>query len=152
MTQLILKTGDIFTSDAGALGHGVNVRGVMGAGIALQFRNKFPSMYDLYTQWCSANILLPGESMVWYDELSNLFICNIASQDNPGPFARMDWLISGVGMSLRHLEEVGVETLALPRIGSGIGGLNEKDVEDSLRVLAEYSSVDIELWTYGGKP
>jgi O-acetyl-ADP-ribose deacetylase (regulator of RNase III) len=107
-------------------------------------------MYELYRQWCSVDAMEAGETMVFYDGPSDMFICNIASQDNPGPFARLEWLESGVKVALEHLDFVQVSTLALPRIGSGIGGLNEADVEEVLTRLAESSPVDIELWTYKG--
>lgn len=148
MTTLIHKTGNIFDTTADAIGHGVNTHGFMGAGIAVQFRDRFPMMFLYYRQWCLEGKIEPGSTMIWFDEPSNQFICNIASQDSPGPFAQIDWLTSGVELSLDHLESVGASTLALPRIGSGIGGLDEAEVESVLKTLAANSSVDIELWTF----
>jgi len=148
MTTLVHKEGNLFDTTAGAIGHGVNIRGAMGAGIAIEFRKRFPAMYELYREWCSVDALEPGDTMVWYEASSDLFICNIASQDNPGPCARLEWLESGVKMALEHLEEMGVTALALPRIASGIGGLGQAEVEELLTRLAESSPVDIELWTF----
>lgn len=148
MTKLIHKTGDLFSTTAGAIGHGVNTKGVMGAGIALQFRKKFPAMFELYRDWCQEGDIEPADSMIWYDEPSNLLVCNIASQDLPGPHAKMEWLIPAVRVTLEHLEKLNIKTLALPRIGSGLGGLDETEVEAALTKLAESSTVDIELWTF----
>ena len=148
MTRLVHKEGNIFDTTARAIGHGVNTRGAMGAGIAVEFRKRFPNMYEMYREWCVVDALEPGDTMVWYEASSDLFVCNIASQDSPGPFARLEWLEDGVKIALEHLESVGVTTLALPRIGSGIGGLDQAAVEELLTRLAESSEVDIELWTF----
>ena len=147
MTQLIHKTGNIFTSHAQGIGHGVNTRGAMGAGIALQFRDKFPDMYAEYDYLCSTGLLLPGETHI-YPMGGGRFIYNIASQDLPGPNARYVWLLSGLVRAIEHAIENNVAVIALPRLGSNIGGLDEKRVEEIVKVAAESSPVDIELWTY----
>ena len=148
MTKLIHMQGNLFDSSAQALGHGVNTVGVMGAGIAVEFRNRYPNMYETYREWCVKGALQPGETLMWYDEPTDKFICNIASQDLPGRNARIDWLRTGLVSSLEHLAKMGVETLALPRLGSGIGGLNADEVELALYIASSDSSVDIELWTF----
>lgn len=146
MTDLTHKTGDIFQSSAGAIGHGVNTRGLMGAGIARQFRQKYPDMYQAYYESCADGSLRPGGVFPW--KAPGRVIMNIASQQEPGASASYDMLISGVKIALEWCDTYGIETLALPRIGSGIGGLDEAVVEGILIALAEKSPVDIELWTF----
>lgn len=150
MTKLIHRTGDIFTTNARAIGHGVNVKGAMGAGIALQFKNRFPEMHDEYKALCAAGKLRGGEVMPWNIDTpwGTAMVMNIASQIQPGADASYDLLVGGVKLALDICELAGIERLALPRIGSGIGGLNEAIVEAILGVLAAQSLVDIELWTY----
>lgn len=147
MATLIHKTGDLFTTEAQAIGHGVNTVGVMGHGIAVHFRNMYPDMYSSYRTLCREGNLRPGETMAWSE--GDKVIYNIASQDLPGPNAKLYWLIDGVWAALNHAADHGISTLALPRIGSGIGGLDQNDVESALKLLAESASVDIELWTLG---
>jgi O-acetyl-ADP-ribose deacetylase (regulator of RNase III) len=154
MTKIIHKTGDIFTTKAQAMGHGVNIDGIMGHGIAVQFRNCFPDMYAAYKALCGTKKLAPGEAMVWDVPApkgvlwETQYVYNIASQDRPGRNARLDWLRDGVIASLYHARDNGVKTLALPRIGSGIGGLDQNEVEAVLLELAESGPTDIEIWTY----
>ena len=153
MTKLVHKTGDVFSTHSRGIGHGVNVVGLMGHGIALQFRNRFPEMHNQYKVLCNNGSLRPGETMIWEMPFENpqpdhrLFVYNIASQDAPGANAKMEWLITGVANALSHAAEHGLESIALPRIGSGIGGLKQDEVEAALTKLAEESPVDIELWT-----
>ncbi len=150
MTKLIHKTGDIFTTTARAVGHGVNTQGLMGAGIARTFRKLYPTMYMAYHNVCNDGRLVGGQVFPWKETSldGDTFILNIASQEKPGSNASYDFLVSGVKIALEWCDTWGLDTLALPRIGSGIGGLDEKVVEAILTALAENSPVDIELWTY----
>lgn len=152
MTRLIHRTGDIFASDARAIGHGVNVDGVMGAGIAVGFRRRWGAMYEAYAELCRTGDLEPGGVHVWRNAGDPEFdlVLNIASQDRPGRHARLEWVRSGVRSALRATSLFGLSTLSLPRIASGIGGLIERDVERVLEQLAAESAVDIELWTFEG--
>lgn len=150
MTKLIHKTGDIFTTTSRAVGHGVNTHGLMGAGIARTFRKLYPDMYEAYHRECIQGKLVGGTVFPWKAENldGDTFIFNISSQEAPGRNASYDLLVSGVKIALEWCDTWGLDTLALPRIGSGIGGLDEKVVEAILTSLAENSPVDIELWTY----
>lgn len=151
MTKLIRREGNIFDTLSKGVGHGVNTVGVMGAGIALQFKNMFVDMYDEYRLLCSEGRLHGGDIFPWQvPNYGNSFIYNIASQELPGANASYDFLEEGVRRALLHAESCGLGELALPRIGSGIGGLDEAYVEGILFALTKNSPVDIELWTYKG--
>lgn len=127
--------GSLFDSDSTAIGHGVNIDGLMGSGIAKHFARLFPQMYMDYRALCNAKLLSPGQAHV--AKAGTLTIYNIASQDRPGPSARLKWLTEGVEAAMHHASATGHSVLALPRIGCGIGGLNWDDVGP---VLAEIDS------------
>jgi O-acetyl-ADP-ribose deacetylase (regulator of RNase III) len=151
MTNLIHRNGDIFTTHARAIGHGVNTHGMMGAGIAVQFSKRFPDMEEEYRKACKDGSLKGGGVMPWSIKPAfgpDLMIFNIASQEKPGANASYDFLVSGVKLATDICELAGQPVLALPRIGSGIGGLDEPVVESILEALARRTKVDIELWTY----
>lgn len=145
MTKIIHREGDIFTSDAIAIGHGVNTHGVMGHGIAVEFRKRWPEMYQDYRKLCLNFGLFPGGVFVWVEKGRQ--VLNIASQNRPGKDARIEWLEAGIKMALDHCDTMNIPVLALPRIGSGVGGLNAEDVEAVLEKQAAAHTCDIELWT-----
>lgn len=147
MTKIIHRTGDIFTTQARGIGHGVNVKGAMGSGIAIQFKERFPSMHTRYMSLCRVGTLTPGDVYA-YEAAMGYFVYNIASQNNPGADADLTHLRNGVQAALEHAELHKIFLIALPRIGSGIGGLDQNEVEQVLQELATASPVDIELWTY----
>ena len=152
MTQLIHREGNIWTTEARAIGQGVNLRGVMGSGIALQFKEYFPAMYEEYKSYCAAGKFPPGDVHVWdvprQEGQPSKFIFNLSSQIEPGANASYKLLLHSVQRALKLADVMRLGTLALPRIGSGIGGLDEKKAEGILDALAQSYQTDIELWTY----
>lgn len=151
MTNLYHREGNLFHTDARAIGHGVNTEGVMGAGIAVQFKEMLPDMYEAYKVACESGNFTGGMVFPWSLTSTwqrNAYVFNIASQEKPGRNASYDFLAKGVGTSLAFCESAGIDRLALPRIGSGIGGLDEDIVHGMLASLAARYKTDIELWTY----
>lgn len=146
MGLLSVRRGDLFFSDAPALGHGVNVQGVMGAGVAKEFRALYPAMYDEYVDACRSGALRPGGMLPWHDERRGRWVYNLATQDEPGRTARLEWLESAAAAMVTHAETSGVRRVALPRIGCGVGGLRWDEVREALVRLAGNTSVRIEVW------
>jgi O-acetyl-ADP-ribose deacetylase (regulator of RNase III) len=166
---MITKQGDVFTTELRAIGHGVNVVGVMGAGVAALVARKFPKAEQEYKAVCATGTLQPGGSQVVRvdmtdDELARIsvpdevnysrntddhLIVNIASQANPGPDARLDWLENAVRNAVFELKEMwGVDKMAIPQIGCGIGGLDWADVEGILEEIELSMGFEFEVWVY----
>lgn len=145
--SLAEHVGNLFDSNAEAIGHGVNCKGLMGKGIALEFRRRWPAMYDEYKLMCQEGLLKPGFIYPYQTE-SGLVVVNIASQEYPGPDAMYEWVDSGVRNALAYCRERGYESLAIPRIGCGIGGLEWETVLNALTVAAAaYPEVALEVWS-----
>lgn len=124
--------GDLFEYPAKAIGHGVNTRGVMGAGIATVFKKLWPEMYAEYRTLCQSGKLVAGGFFPWQDPVSGKWVYNLASQDLPGPDARIEWLATAAHSALTHARDNDVIEIALPAIGCGIGGLELEDVKTCL--------------------
>lgn len=137
--------GNLFDSGEQAIGHGVNVFGVMGAGIAVAFRKTYPQMFEYYAAACREQALRPGHVLYWTEE-GKPSVYNIASQDAPGANAQMEWLESGLDKTLEHAKEQGLASIGLPRIGCGIGGLVWEEVLPLYERLSDKHGVDIAVW------
>lgn len=142
------RQGNLFTSQAHAFGHGVNTHGFMGAGIALQFKMMYPQMYRAYKDRCENKRLNPGGVYVWPTDSQPAFIYNIASQDMPGPHARLEWLLEGLTTTFDHAVAHNLASIAIPQIGCGIGGLDFEEIRPDLTKLCDSFPLDVELWTY----
>lgn len=141
------KTGDLFNTDSPALAHGVNCAGAMGAGIAVQFRTRYPLMHHAYKDLCRAGGLRAGDVFPWQDEQTGRWIYNMATQVRPGRRgATLDAVDKAAHAMVIHAAQHAVPVVALPEVGCGIGGLAWEDVAPVLEGHAAGSGVRIEAW------
>lgn len=139
--------GDLFTSTAPALAQGCNCRGVMGAGIAKQFRDKWPAMYGAYQARCESRRFTPGDVMLWEPPRTGQpYIFNLATQLDTGADARMWAIAASVGRMVQLATSgYGFKQIAMPAIGTGIGGLTKGDL---YKALAPYDDAPVDLLVY----
>lgn len=141
------REGDLFAQDdLVALGHGVNCRGVMGAGIALPFSKLDSGMYAAYKEICYNGELRPGDIFPWRLDDGRV-VYNIASQDRPGRNATYSALGLGLYKTARHATKNGIANIGIPRIGCGIGGLEWDKVRYLITEIAEETSFHIVVVT-----
>lgn len=151
---LVHKTGDIFSTSQPAIIHGVNIRGVMGSGIAKTIRQLYPDVYTAYRDYCKAGELQAGGMFPFFGhnldgKTVDRWILNAASQDDPGPSATYEWLQESLRKSFVWLSKVGETGVAIPRIGAGIGGLEWAPVLSIIEKLSrEFPQIDVEVWTF----
>jgi O-acetyl-ADP-ribose deacetylase (regulator of RNase III) len=120
-------TGDIFETDAQTIAHGCNTRGRMGAGIALEIRRRHPAMFQQYRRLCYKRLFRPGEYFLWKE--STPWILNLATQgDTLG--AKPEILQRCFEDFCRYYAYEGITSLALPRVGAGLGGLEWDEVRE----------------------
>lgn len=145
---MIERTGDLFTTDLEVIGHGVNTVGIMGAGVAKIVRDRFPRTYKAYVRDCHSGLLIPGISLPGPKE-NDKFIMNIASQHLPGSNAKLSWLATAVEYAIDILQKSDRNTMAIPQIGCGIGGLEWEAVKQILVALEKDYDFEFEVWTLG---
>ncbi len=122
-------TGDLFAvTGLDALAHGVNCRGVMGAGIAVEFKRRWPAMFANYRATCDAGLLRLGDILPWHVLGERHWIYNLATQVRPGPCAMLSAIDDAVCAMTTHAAAVGVKRIGMPRVGCGLGALRWDDV------------------------
>jgi O-acetyl-ADP-ribose deacetylase (regulator of RNase III) len=141
-------TGNLFDQNLHALAHGCNTAGVMGAGIALEFRKRYPPMYEIYRAMCGTGDFRLGTAFAWTEELDMrpLIFC-MATQPTPGPTASLDAIRTSLTQVLTECEALGVTEVGMPRIGAGLGGLDWADVSKVVTEVAHDSPVDVVVVT-----
>lgn len=149
---IIHRSGDIFTSEMPVIGHGVNMKGQMGAGIAKTVRQKFPSVYQDYRSAIQYGTLTPGSVRLSPAlEKPGLWIANISSQIRVGKDAQVPLLRAGLEELVEEMRHADLDGLALPRIGAGIGGLSwESEVLPLIEEIADRNRdfLTVEAWTF----
>jgi len=121
---------DALEFDAPALAHGVNIMGLMGGGIALQIAQKYPMVESAYRTACKTRKLRIGGCFPVTTSRAGApyVIYNLATQVEPGPHGSLTAVDIAVGRMVQHALDHGINHIAMPRIGCGIGGLRWQDV------------------------
>ena len=153
--MLEYKTGDILSEDADALVNTVNCVGVMGRGIALQFKNAFPENFDAYAKACKRQEVQPGRLFVFHTgRLTNpRYIINFPTKRHWRGKSRMEDIQSGLEALQEVIRERNIRSIAIPPLGTGLGGLNWSEVR--LRIeeaLGQFSDVRVLIFTPSGAP
>lgn len=136
--SILIRRGDLFDDPAEALVNPVNAVGVMGAGLAKEFRARFPANYRAYLRACKSGHVAPGRMFV-YDYgagRSPRYIINFPTKRHWKDPSRMADIESGLAGLRRTLAERAIASVALPALGAGLGGLDwpgvRRRIEDSL--------------------
>src|SRR3954466_2301811 len=120
------KRGDILREDAEALINTVNCVGVMGRGIALQFKNIFPENFEAYATACKNKEVQPGRMFVFETgQLTNpRYIINFPSKRHWRGKSRVEDIDAGLVALRDEITRRGIRSIAIPPLGSGLGGLD----------------------------
>ena len=144
MIERVLK-GDLLASQAQTLVNTVNTVGVMGKGIALQFRRRFPEMFADYRDRCAAGGVRLGEPYL-YRRPDRPWIVNFPTKDHWRSLARLDAIDQGLEYLVAHLERWEVESLAVPPLGTGNGQLDWSDVGPTIYRRLKDVQIPVELY------
>lgn len=146
-------TGDILQSKADAMVNTVNTVGVMGKGIALQFKNAFPSNYKAYVEACKKGAVEIGKMFVTEDanlHTGNKIIVNFPTKTDWRKPSEYSFIESGLNDLVNVIEEFNIKSIAIPPLGAGNGGLDWNKVKTIID--RKLSKTDIEVLVYEPTP
>ncbi len=149
------KRGDILQADAEALVNSVNCVGVMGRGIALQFRQAFPDNYRAYRAACARQQLRPGVLLV-HDRgplARPRYIINLPTKRHWRSKSRLADIEAGLAALVLEVRARGIRSVAVPPLGCGLGGLRWKDVRPRIeQAFRDLPGVLVLLYEPGDMP
>lgn len=148
-------SGDILTADAEALVNTVNCVGIMGRGIALQFRKAFPDNFKAYESVCKRGELHPGQMFIYETgSLTNpRYVINFPTKRHWKGKSRLGDIESGLQALVSEIRRLGIHSVAIPPLGCGLGGLAWEEVRPRIeRALAAVSDVRVLLFEPTGSP
>jgi O-acetyl-ADP-ribose deacetylase (regulator of RNase III) len=150
-----LKQGDILTANVEALVNTVNCVGVMGRGIALQFRNAFPENFKAYKAVCDRGEFRPGKLFIHEQtQLTNpRYIINFPTKKHWKGKSRIDYIDAGLQALVQEIQQLGIRSIAIPPLGCGLGGLQWADVRPRIEcALKTLPDVHVLLYEPKGAP
>ena len=137
--------GDIFESKAQTLVNTVNAVGVMGKGIALGFRKRFPEMFEDYARRCQRREVQLTKPYI-YRRLTPPHIINFPTKDHWRSVSKLDDIIKGLKYLQAHIADWGVTSLAVPPLGCGEGRLEWSVVGPTLYRHLRDLDISVELY------
>lgn len=147
--MIYYKTGNLLDSGAEALVNTVNTIGVMGKGIALQFKNMFPNNYKIYAKACKNSEVKTGKLLVTEEETmlkGKKIIINFPTKTDWRKPSEYSYIEDGLKNLVKIIQEQNIKSIAIPPLGSGNGGLDWNKVKV---ILGNYlSGLDCEIYIY----
>jgi O-acetyl-ADP-ribose deacetylase (regulator of RNase III) len=147
-------TGDILRADAEALVNTVNCVGIMGRGVALQFKNAFPDNFKAYAAACLREEVQPGKMFVFETgQLSPKYIINFPTKRHWKGKSRIEDIDSGLKALAEEICNRRIRSIAIPPLGSGLGGLDWANVRPRIEAaLREFNDLKIVVYEPNSAP
>lgn len=150
--SITFKTGDLFLDKSEALVNTVNCVGVMGKGVAHEFKHRWPENYKAYKKVCTAKELRPGQMLIF--ELGNLFekgepkfIVNFPTKDHWRAKSKLEYISEGLDALVSDIKKYQIKSIALPPLGCGNGGLDWSVVRPMMvDKLSELENVSVTIY------
>lgn len=145
--------GDLLKADADALVNTVNCVGVMGKGIALQFKMTFPENFQRYYKACQNKEVNIGRMFITEQLLKPKYIINFPTKKHWKENSKLEYINLGLIDLKEQIKNLKIKSIAIPPLGAGLGGLVWSDVKDLIvNQLSALVDIRITLYEPGGSP
>jgi O-acetyl-ADP-ribose deacetylase (regulator of RNase III) len=141
-----IVTGNIFTTRCQTIVNTVNCVGVMGKGIAYEFRLRYPEMFTKYKSLCENQQFDIG--MLWIYKSADKWVLNFPTKYHWKNPSKQEYIIQGLEKFVGSYAQKGIESIAFPLLGASNGGLSESV---SISIMCEYlerCDIPVEIYKY----
>lgn len=145
--------GDLLGADVEALVNAVNTVGVMGKGIALQFKKTFPENFLVYEEACRRGAVEIGRMLVTETGAQRpRWVINFPTKKDWRHPSKLEYVERGLGDLVRVIQEHGIKSIAIPALGCGLGGLDWERVKPAIEhALAGVPELDARVYEPGSR-
>lgn len=144
MPNIRYQKGDIFEATTQVIVNTVNCKGVMGKGLALAFKQRYPEMFSVYQQECKSGRLRIGRPTLYTK--STPWILNFPTKDNWKANSKIEYLEKGLEYFVNNYKQAGITSIAFPKLGVQNGKLSWDEVGP---LMVKYlSQIDIDVHIY----
>ncbi len=148
MTNIKYIKGNIFTTQCQTLVNTVNCVGVMGAGIALEFKYRYPIMFEKYVSHCKANLIEIGKLWIYDIPNSENKVLNFPTKRDWKFPSKYEYLERGLKRFLETYKEKKITSIAFPMLGALNGGLDPEKVRDLMYSYLSLCDIPVEIYEY----
>ncbi len=136
--------GDIFSSPAQVIVNTVNTIGVMGKGLALDYKKRYPQMFEYYKKICDKQKLVIGKLILWYSPDHWLLLFPTKEHwKNP---SKMEYIEKGLKTFVKKYADYNITSIAFPLLGCGNGNLNWDEVRPMMEKYLKELPIDIYIY------
>lgn len=136
--------GNIFESPAQVITNTVNTVGVMGKGIALEYKKRYPKMFEEYKKLCKAGTFKPGNLALWKDE--DKWILLFPTKEDWRKPSKLEYIENGLKKFLKNWDKYNIDSIAFPKLGCGNGGLNWNEVKPLMEKYLRKLPINIYIY------
>ncbi len=150
------KTGNIFTTQAHTIVNTINCVGVMGAGIAFEFKLREPEMFKQYQQFCENKQITTGKLWVYQSATNDKQakyqkILNFPTKNHWKYPSKKEYLEKGLQNFVASYQARGIQSIAFPLLGADKGGLNPKESQQIMEHYLNQCDIPVEIWQFDPK-
>ncbi|MBE6436414.1 MAG: phosphatase [Akkermansiaceae bacterium] len=136
--------GDIFESPAHVIVNTVNTVGVMGKGIALSFKKRYPAMFERYKAICEKGLLKTGKLMLFYE--ADYWVLLFPTKEHWRNPSKLEYIEAGLQKFVQTYAEKGIDSIAFPRLGCGNGELDWNDVKPIMEKYLKKLPINVYIY------
>lgn len=141
---VIFGSGDIFLAEEDCIAHGCNCEGIMGAGLAKQVKKHYPESFKEYRDRCLDGNFTPGG--LFFDKRFDKPLLHMATQETIKEGAKIEYIEQCLKKLMVFYRTYEISSVALPKIGAGLGGLFWEDVKGKIVKLFLEHSLEIHVY------
>ena len=149
MNNIVFKKGNIFQSEKQTIVNTINCVGVMGKGVALGFRLRYPEMYEKYRQFCKEKQITIGKLWLYKPTAVNSqWILNFPTKFHWKYPSKIEYIEAGLQKFVGSYKERGITSIAFPLLGTHNGGLDKIEVLNLMHSYLGKCDIPIEIYEY----
>ena len=143
-----LVSGNIFNTRAQVVVNTVNCVGVMGKGIALVYKLRYPKMFDLYQEHCKSKLIGIGKLWLYKGEPDAPWVLNFPTKFHWKYPSKLEYIEKGLQKFLDTYKIQGIESIAFPLLGAHNGGLDRDEVYHLMTSYLSKCEIPVEIFEY----
>lgn len=138
--------GNLFTTKCQTIVNTVNCVGIMGAGIAFEFRLRYPEMYEQYKLHCDNKKLNIG--LLWLYKSKDKWVLNFPTKKHWRYPSKKEYLNDGLRKFAESYKQKGIESIAFPLLGADRGGISQNESQQIMEQYLDLPDLDVEIYLY----
>jgi len=154
--SIITVQGDLLKQhDVDAIVNTVNCVGIMGKGIALQFKKKWPANFKAYADACKTGQVKPGHMFIYHAGTlaTPKYVVNFPTKDHWRGKSRIEFIQDGLVDLVEQIKALSISSIAIPPLGCGNGGLDWQQVKPLIeQAFTAIPDVEVRLFEPSGAP